>query len=190
MKEWLKKNKFEILFFGISGLLVASCAYGISNAQKIKKNEGCFNAAVHELADRTTIDGIKQSLIDEAMKEAVERKAAACVSLSAKDAVREVTQEFAKDIKNAVQNSYSDIKGAVKNELAKQVAKIDISDLKDEVKDEAKEAIMEKFNDNLDDALEGFNDSLGNIKKIYESIAKTVASNGNADKEKTFKFVV
>ena len=52
---------------------------------------------------------------------------------------------------------------------------IDISDMEREIVSQAKEAVADKFDRKLDNLLEEYNENLQNVKKIYGSIAKSIA---------------
>ena len=74
----------------------------------------------------------------------------------------------------------------MEEETAKKVAKIDISSLKKEVVKKAKEAVAEKFDDSLDEVLSEFKDNLGNVAKIYQSIASVFPNSSSGGKAFTF----
>jgi hypothetical protein len=91
----------------------------------------------------------------------------------------DVTAELRTEIKNkvriAVSDAFASVKGSVSDETKRQVAKLDISELRTEVKEEAKEKILAKFDGDLDDILTEFNQNLANVQKIYTSIAENIS---------------
>ena len=83
----------------------------------------------------------------------------------------------------AVNKEYETIKDSVLKEIKDSAAKIDVSRVRRDVEAAAKEAALEKFDDNLDDILEKFNDSLTSTSKIYSSIREAITRSSDSGKE-------
>ena len=105
------------------------------------------------------------------MQKAVDRE----VRFIAKGIKLEVDREIRSEVEKSVHSSVNDIKSSVKTEIERQVKNIDISDMEREIVSQAKEAVADKFDRKLDDLLEEYNENLQNVKKIYGSIAKSIA---------------
>lgn len=158
--------------YGKIGFAVAlgSIAYSIYLRAKLCKIAASIDLTVDELENKTSID-ISDSVIEAAVQKAVNREIQEVVRV----ANRRLAEEIRSQVKESVNTSYSELKSSVSNELSKQVKNINIQSIEKEVISKAKEAIAEKFDGKLDTLLEGFNDNLNNVSKIYASIAKTMS---------------
>ena len=115
----------------------------------------------------------KKRKADQKRRQAAKKKADDLARKASASAVNQVRDIIRTEVKSAVDKAYADVKKSVAEELRRQVADIDISDVKEEVVERAKDKAAEKFESALDGVLNNFNDNLQNVAKIYSSIAKT-----------------
>lgn len=120
-------------------------AYKVSTLYK-KVNKLCarLDTAFTELCTMDDIS-INQAIVDAATKNAAEE--ATCKAV--KNANKELVEEASKEIKSALDVEIEKVKGdlepMVKESLTKQVADIDIYELRREVKKAAKEQVVTKL---------------------------------------------
>ena len=151
---------------------IAAIGYAFNLSMKMKKVAEKLDTTVDKISENVEVD-ISKALVDQAVEKAVNREAKEVVKRAASDAVNKVSKDMHETVKQAVKESYSDVKDAVKDELMKQVNRLDLNDLKREVISSAKERVAEKFDDDLSSILDKYNADLGNISKIYRSIASS-----------------
>jgi len=137
---------------------------------RINKIEDMITVAVNDISETVEVS-ISDEMLETAMQRAVDRE----VRFIAKGIKLEVDREIRSEVKKSVCSSANDIKASVKTEIERQVKNIDISDMEREIVSQAKEAVADKFDRKLDNLLEEYNENLQNVKKIYGSIAKSIA---------------
>jgi len=137
---------------------------------RINKIEDMITVAVNDISETVEVS-ISDEMLETAMQRAVDRE----VKYIANGVKNEVSAELRSGVKKSVHSSANDIKASVKTEIERQVKNIDISDMEREIVSQAKEAVADKFDRKLDDLLEEYNENLQNVKKIYGSIAKSIA---------------
>ena len=161
--------------FGAMGLMVGICGIGYAYGCQKKTNQLAekLDTSINELMKKTNID-IPESLIETAVKDKVKHEAEAHVRIACCDAIKEVKSGIIKEVKEAVNDSYVDIKSDVASEITKQVADIDISELRRQVKRDAAEKIADRLDTDLEGICDKYNSDLDNVRKIYASIAKSI----------------
>lgn len=137
---------------------------------RINKIEDMITVAVNDISETVEVS-ISDEMLETAMQRAVDRE----VKYIANGVKNEVSAELRSGVKKSVHSSSVDIKSSVKTEIERQVKNIDISDMEREIVSQAKEAVADKFDRKLDNLLEEYNENLQNVKKIYGSIAKSIA---------------
>jgi len=137
---------------------------------RINKIEDMITVAVNDISETVEVS-ISDEMLETAMQRAVDRE----VKYIANGVKNEVSAELRSGVKKSVHSSANDIKASVKTEIERQVKNIDISDMEREIVSQAKEAVADKFDRKLDNLLEEYNENLQNVKKIYGSIAKSIA---------------
>lgn len=168
-----------ILVLGAAGV-----AYGIYANHRMQKVSERLDKSVEQLSGSMEID-ISDALINEAVDKAVDREVSSGVTSATNKAIKSIESDIHKEVKDAVRAHYDDLKADVSKEMRKQVANIDIQELRKEVVREAKERAAEKFNENLDGILEKFNGELDSVSKIYRSISNSITGS-NTGKEMRF----
>lgn len=161
-------KEFKI-FLGL--LAIAGGAGYIGYTQsRINKIDDMITVAVNDISETVEVS-ISDEMLETAMQRAVDRE----VKYIANGVKNEVSAELRSGVKKSVHSSANDIKSSVKTEIERQVKNIDLSDMEREIVSQAKEAVADKFDRKLDNLLEEYNENLQNVKKIYDSIAKSIA---------------
>ena len=166
----------------IIGIVTGAIAIGYTFyvQMRVGKVGSLIDASINELSGNITVD-ISKEIIDKAVDKAVDREVDKAVRSASYSALENVRKDIQRAVRTSVDDSYSDIRASVSNEVSRQVANIDMDRLKAEVREEAKALVITKFDDNLDSLLQDFNQSLSNVRKIYDSIADSVASKKQSD---------
>lgn len=168
-------NKYKIL--GCIGGAVGLFGIGYAVYNSCKVNTVCekLNSSIDEMAEDIEID-IPEAMVESAVKKSVDREVRRAISMATEKIVKNIKLDIHDQIKTAVDTSYSDLKDKVSIEISKQVANIDIKEIKDSIRTKAEEKILERFDGDLDDLLEKHNRELDRVNKIYKSIADSMAS--------------
>lgn len=184
------KNFEAYIGFGTLAAGLIGIGYAIGTNRKMHQLSNRLDTSLSKIAADNEVY-ISDELIDEyvrtAVKKNVEQQVRSAIATASRSAVSEVKLEMATRILEAVDNEYSDLSKSVKKKLADQVAAIDIYSLKHKIRNTAKELVLEKleaevdkikdaadekFNEAVEEVVEGINDKLSSVTKIYEAIAK------------------
>ena len=178
------KNSYFDIAIGVVGLAASVFGIGYAFGQRKKLNDISekINKSVDELSANIDVD-IKAAVV---VTKAIERETNLAASRATTNVMNAIESDISSQVRKAVNDTYQDIRKSVVEETAKKVEKIDISALKKEVVEKAKEAAADKFDDSLDSVLEEFKDSLGNVSRIYQSIANVFPSSTAGNKGITF----
>lgn len=174
---------------GIFGIIIgfAGLAYGAWQSKKTLDVSKKLDISLTELEKNTPVD-VKQSVVDEAIRRAVDREVKAAVAESSAIVKNDIHAEIEKGVRKEVDASLKTIKEEVAETISDQVANIDEYALKETVTRQAKEKILKKFDGSLDGILGDFSHQLNNVNRIYSSIADTLKGNqGSSGKEMTFR---
>ena len=161
---------------GVTGITLSIIAIGYSIYQSVKINHMAklVGTKVTNISNSIEVD-VPESIVSEAVDLAVEREVTRSVRSISFDIRNSMASDIKKKVSTTVSDAYNSIKDSVSSETRRQVAKIDISDLRTEIKDEAKEKVLSKFDDDLKTILDDYNQNLSNVSKIYNSIAENMA---------------
>lgn len=173
----MRNNDVVNTVLTIAGLV--GIGYGLCAHTKLAKVSKRLDESIDKIADDVEFD-IPEDLIQKAVEKAVETEAKRVVGQATKEAVNKIEKDIHKQVLEVVNAEYDDIKGKVLKEATESAAKIDTDRVRRDVEKAAKEAALEKFDDNLDDILENFNETLTNTTKIYSSIREAVAKSSNS----------
>lgn len=157
------------MFFGILAAAGTAGYVGYLHS-KLNNLSEMINTAVDDLSGKVEVN-ISEDMLDAAVQRAVDRE----VKYISNRISHEVSSEMRGQVKKSVDLYTSDIKASAAKEIERQVKNIDISDMEREVVARAKDAVADKFDRKLDNLLEEYNENLQNVKKIYGSIAKSIA---------------
>lgn len=158
-----------VYILGLAGIGV-----GLYASWRAEKACRMINRSVEEASKGIDVD-VRDDLIQAAIDRAVERESERAVREASNKAISRIEEQMHAEVAKSVRDAYQDTKKSVASELKRQATNINIQELKNEVVEEAKEAISEKFDSKLDDILDDFNDRLGNVGKIYQSIADAMS---------------
>lgn len=174
-----KNNEIINILIGIAG--VVGIGYAIGTHTKLAKISERLDKSIDELADDMEID-ISDDLVDKAVEKAIQAEAKRAVESATRESIATLKREIHSQVLTAVNSEYDNLKDSVLKEITTEAAKIDVSRVRRDVEKAAKEAALKKFDDNLDDILEKFNDSLDNTSRIYSSIRETITKNSDSGK--------
>ena len=170
---WYKSKPLVILgglvFIGATGCV----AYMLHAGYKMHKVANRLDKTIDDLACNVDIP-IDEKIIREVVETAAYREASQFSKSAAEKVKKDVQHDIFQKVCNAVNSAYSDVKSIVEKELRRKVGTIDISEIRKEIIEQAKNRATEKFEEELDDILDGFNENLENVTKIYSSIAQTM----------------
>lgn len=172
---------------GVVGLAasVFGIGYAIGQRKKLNDISEKLDRSVKELSSNIDVD-ISEAVVNRAVTRAIERETELAASRATANVVSAIESDISGKVRKAVDDTYQDIKKSVVEETAKKVEKIDIAALKKEVVEKAKEAAADKFDDSLDEVLSDFKDNLGNVTKIYQSIANAFPNSNGTSKGISF----
>ena len=182
----MSKSYFDIAI-GVVGLAASllGIGYAIGQRKKLKDVSEKIDRSVSELSSNIDID-ISEAVVNRAVTKAIERETTLAAARATANVVNAIESDISGQVRKAVNDTYQDIKKSVVEETVKKVEKIDISTLKKEVVEKAKEAVADKFDDSLDEVLSEFKENLGNVAKIYQSIASVFPGSASNNKGITF----
>jgi DNA primase large subunit len=165
--------------FGIAGMVIGlvSIAYTIYVQTRGDRSYSLVAGLIGDSINKTSDDikvEISEAIVEQATIKAVNREVEKIVKVASTNTEYAIRKDIYNEVKQAVDSSFTDVRKAVSDEVSRQVANIDMSRLKAEVKEKAKDLVIAKFDENLDSLLQDFNQSLSNVRKIYDSIADSV----------------
>ena len=162
--------------FGVCGCVVGliGVGYAVGTHTKLSKISDRLDNSINDLADNMEID-IPEEIVNKAIDNAVKIESKRAVEKATNETISALKKEIRSEVQTAVNKEYETIKDSA--------AKIDVSRVRRDVEAAAKEAALEKFDDNLDDILEKFNDSLTSTSKIYSSIREAITRGSDSGKE-------
>ena len=166
-------NKHEIIVCGI----ITVAGAGAIGYSEWKRRQ--LNKAVNKLSTNMKVD-VEDPYIRTIVDNAVERKLDYKINKACDEAVTSVKYDITKEVKKTVNAAYNDVKNDVKKELKKQIGEVNIESIRQEIIDEAKVTAADKFKNDLDKVLEGYNEDLENVRKIYDGIAQTIQKSQKA----------
>ena len=170
--------------FGVCGCVAGliGVGYAVGTHTKLSKISDRLNSSIDDLADNMEID-IPEEIVNKAIENAVKIESKRAVEKATNETISALKKEIRSEVQAAVNKEYETIKDSVLKEIKDSAAKIDVSRVRRDVEAAAKEAALEKFDDNLDDILEKFNDSLTSTSKIYSSIREAITRSSDSGKE-------
>ena len=174
-----KNNDIINILIGIAGLV--GIGYAIGTHTKLARVSERLDKGIDELANNMEID-ISEDLVDKAVEKVVQAEAERAVESATRESIAALKREIHAQVLTAVNSEYDNLKDSVLKEITNEAAKIDASRVRRDVEKAAKEAALKKFDDNLDDILEKFNDSLDNTSRIYSSIREAITKSSDSGK--------
>ena len=158
---------------------VGGAALAILSEVQIRKTAKLIDEAVTNLEEADTIK-IEEDLVKKAINRAVDNKVEVLSGGIYMNVHDKMLRQVDSKVESMVNGLYSAAEEEVTNKMAEEVAKIDQERLKKDVTERAKKIMLQKFDGQLDGLLEEANAYLGNVGKIYSSIAKKMEENSSA----------
>ena len=158
-------------------------------ASKVNKMAKKLDLSVKEL-DAATVQDIQQAMVEDAANNAAETKVGDYVRRARNDIMDTAKAELKSEVSTAVTAAKKDIHDKVAGEISDQAAKIDMDELKKTVRARAEEKVLSKFDGNLQDILDKFSGNLGQIQRIYGSIADSLGKNSSKDNDNRVTFSI
>lgn len=186
-KNYFNKDAFMATMGFAVGLL--GLGYAIGTHNKMTKISNRLELTIDQLADNMEID-IPDCIVDQAVEKAVADAAKKAVDKATNEAIAALKKDIHAKVSTTVEKEYESIRETVLKKATDEAAKIDTARVRRDIEKAAKEAALSKFNDNMDDILEQFNVNLGNLSKIYNSMAGVATRTSLVDPSKEFVFRV
>ena len=164
-----EQKKLKRLRIGCYVLTAASVVMAIYCGKKLKDVMGVVGSAVTDVSNLTYID-VQQAVVDKAVEKAANRAASKALNGAAVSIQAQIEQT----VTTAVLDNKSAIKKSVTDKIAKEVARIDKSEIISDIEEQAKQLIMEKFDSKLETIASEYSRNLENMGKIYQNIAATM----------------
>jgi hypothetical protein len=164
-----EQKKLKRLRIGCYVLTAVSVIAAIYCGKKLKDVMGVVGSAVTDVSNLTYID-VQQAVVDKAVEKAANRAASKALN----GATVSIQAQIEQTVTTAVLDSKSAIKKSVTDKIAKEVARIDKSELISDIEEQAKQLIMEKFDSKLETIASEYSRNLENMGKIYQNIAATM----------------
>lgn len=170
----------------IGTAVLTLCSVAVAKVSNMTKK---FDKGVKEMSEITVKD-IQAQMVQEAVHRAAEDKVQQYVALAHREVISDARETIRKEVDAAVKEASRDISDRVSTEISDRAAQIDMDDLKRRVRDKAEEKVLSKFDGNLQDILDKFSGNLGQIQKIYGSIADTLGKGVEKDDKNRITFSV
>lgn len=164
-----EQKKLKGLRIGCYVLTAASVIAAIYCGKKLKDVMGVVGSAVTDVSNLTYID-VQQAVVDKAVEKAANRAASKALN----GATVSIQAQIEQTVTTAVLDNKSAIKKSITDKIAKEVARIDKSELISDIEEQAKQLIMEKFDSKLETIASEYSRNLENMGKIYQNIAATM----------------
>ena len=162
----------------VGASVIGTLLYIGYSIHKSKETERKFERIMNNVSESLAKDidcDISQEIVDRAISKAVDTEVRAMVSKSCNEISRSTRRDISDKISKAVDSSYSDIKSQVRSSIKTQLGNIDISEVRKEVISDAKDEVANRLERDLDDILDGYNDKLKYVTKVYGSINKAIS---------------
>ena len=154
--------KLDILTI-MCGVTTIGCAY-LGN--KVRKLSKMIDSSVEDLSKKTSIE-VKQSIVDAAVKKAVDNYAYKITN----DVSYKLTESMSKKINSSVDSTVQNLKNQQAEEIAmrlkNEVLKISEEDIKEEVTRRVKDTLVDRFKKDVDSISKDYQESLRkNLSKV------------------------
>lgn len=180
-------NKLTALVIGAIGLAAAAATMSVIDMVQNAKARRQLTKGI-EKVEELSDNQIADAMIEKAVAKSADRKVDRYMADTEDAVLRTARKDLEIQARNAVVNAADEIRESASTEIARQVALLDIEQLKRRVCDQAEKDVLKKFDHCLDDSLKKFQDQLDNTRKIYEGVTRAMAE--KKEGEQGFKFVV
>ena len=169
-------QKYVVIGGGVFAVTVLGLTLvGLSKINTMAKQ---FNKATSEMKD-VTVKDIQDAIVESAVRDAAEDKVSGYVARARNEVMDAAKAELSTEVRAAVNEAKPEIKNQLTGEIERQVANIDIEDMKKTVRAHAEEKVLNKFEGNLQDLLDKYSGNLARIQKIYDSVAEAMGKGIN-----------
>lgn len=162
--------------------------YALSKRKQMENICNKIDISLDDISEKTNID-IPKDVINKAVDRAINREVEKAIITVKENVVSKVEKDILSAAENAVNDAYPDTSVAVKNKVNALINGMDIYSLRTEVRDKAKAEVISNLENNLDDILEDYKNSLSNVRKIYSSIADSMIPE-NGKRGQTVSFTI
>lgn len=171
---------------GVGTAVVTLAGVAVHKLNKLSKK---FDKSVSELEDSTVKD-IQQTVVQRAVENAAQNTVKDYMRDMHNVVLSDANRELRKEAQEAVSEAKKDIHAKVQEVTAEEASKIDMVEFRKAVRDKAEQKVLTKFDDNLQDIVDKFSGNLGNIQKIYSSIAETVRKTSDKSDDGKVRFTL
>lgn len=165
-------RRFAIGAAGVASLLALG-TIGYCALREHRLNSMLRNAISR--VDEMTEVRVSEGIVNRGITEAVNRETSKAAQRAVQAVSDNMSRQVEKRVTEAFKANYGALQETIAAQVAKEAAKINKDDLMDSVIELAKDKVAEQFDEKLDDILAGYNKSLDNVGKIYQSIADSMS---------------
>lgn len=169
------------VIFGFGGL-----AFAAWQAKKMDDILKKVDSTIDDIDKKTPVE-VQEAVVNKAIERAVDRKVRDTISDVADQVRKDIQKEVNTQVRKDVDANFQTIKEEVASKISDQVAAIDEYALQETVKKQAEQKILKKFDGSLDGVLGDFKHQLGNVQRVWESVADAMAPRGNNSRGMTFR---
>ena len=180
-------NKLTGLAIGAIGIALVSATVSVINFIQDSRTRKALKKGLEKVEEMSD-NQIADAMIEKAVAKSADRKVDRYMADTEDAVLRTARKDLEIQARNAVVNAADEIRESASSEIARQVAMLDIEQLKHRVCEQAEKDVLKKFDHCLDDSLKKFQDQLDNTRKIYEGVTRAMAE--KKEGEQGFKFVV
>lgn len=171
-------NKLVVMTIGAVATAVVSVTMSVVTMAKDYKLKKSLQKGLNKI-DVMTDEQIADAMVEKAVAKAADRKVDRYMADTEDAVLRTARKDLEIQARNAVVKSANEIRDSASAEIARQVAMLDIEQLKKRVCDQAEQHVVTKFDRCLDDSLKKFQDQLDNTRKIYDGLSRAMAEKGD-----------
>lgn len=180
-------NKMTAMVIGAIGMAAVSAVMSVVDMVQNARTRRSLKRGIEKVEEMSD-NQIADAMIEKAVAKSADRKVDRYMADTEDAVLRTARKDLEIQARNAVVNAANEIRESTSTEIARQVAMLDIEQLKKRVCDQAEKDVLKKFDHCLDDSLKKFQDQLDNTRKIYEGLTRAMAE--KKEGEQGFKFVV
>lgn len=198
----MKINNDDVFAFAILGGAVAAIVHDIYQTNRVNTALRKLGTSVNDILDRTDVE-INDSLIRHAVEKAAKEEASKMVKAAGDEVKVTIVAEMTNQIKNAISALYFNMQSETEAEMKRQIKTIgpieldklkriiieeakaeakrkadgEIQDAIDAAKDTLDDAVLDlkvSYEKKLDDLFENFGDQLKTMKRVTDSLNKTI----------------
>ncbi len=200
----MKYNTDDVFAFAILGTAIAAVVHDFYQTNKVNTALRKLGMTLNDVLERTDVE-INDSLIRHAVEKAAKEEAVKMVKTAGDEVKVTIVAEMTEQIKNAISSLYFNMRSETEAEMKRQIksfgpiemdklkrliveeaktearrkAETDIQSAIDAAKDTLDDAVSDlkdSYQEKLDDMFENFGDQLKTMKRVTDSLNKTILS--------------